>query len=381
MFIQCTKKLLDRLKLKPEPRLEENPLFSWHANLVTINRRQAVVLINDKTRYAIMIYGLKAKDFSQINRWIVQAVREVFLQEGIKEEVIEHYLQDAGAIAFTKTKDRSHVARLNKATENTEVFSYREGKIDIIDGINEDLSMQVSRLLVTDGNGDYIRPNEELYHELKARYGENIFSTKAVEIKVTLMLEEHEIYRNLIVPLNRTFPQFHKILQSAFSWTNSHLHEFYILKQTIESQNSNWYHPAFAGEGYKPVLNLVSDEEAFNYPEEILDMKLDSGIKLSTFIPDFKMLVYHYDFGDSWSHKIEVIGVMDDYDKNYPLCTDGAGNAPPEDVGSEGGFTEFLHVMANPDDPNHQQIKQWVVGQGYEAFDKEKINRMLKYQW
>lgn len=27
MLIQCTKKLLDRLKVQPQPRIEENPLF------------------------------------------------------------------------------------------------------------------------------------------------------------------------------------------------------------------------------------------------------------------------------------------------------------------------------------------------------------------
>jgi len=73
--------------LKAESLAEENPLFSWHANLVTINRRQAIVLLNDKTRYITVIYGLKAKVFSEINNVIIQAIREVFLHEGIKEEL------------------------------------------------------------------------------------------------------------------------------------------------------------------------------------------------------------------------------------------------------------------------------------------------------
>jgi hypothetical protein len=46
MLIQCTKKLLDQLSIRPEFGIEEEPLFSWHANLVTMSRK-AVVLVNE----------------------------------------------------------------------------------------------------------------------------------------------------------------------------------------------------------------------------------------------------------------------------------------------------------------------------------------------
>jgi hypothetical protein len=376
MLIQCTKKLLDRLKIKPEPEpeLEENPLFSWHANLVNINRRQAVVLMNSQTRYVIVLYGMKAKDFSQIKPWIVRAIREVLLAEGIKEEVVERYLQEAGDIRFAATKDRAHVSRLNKASSNTEAFSHH---FDMADGINTELSMQVSRLMVSDGSGGYLDPNEEMYETLRQLAGGEIFSMRAVEMKVTLMLEGHEIWRQLIVPLNRTFFQFHETLQTAFTWMDSHLHEFYILDQTATGSEINWNHPAFTEEGYQPVLNLVSNEEAIEFPKD-MKMKLEEGVKLSDYIPESKVLVYHYDFGDSWRHKIEVTRVIDEYENNHPVCIDGAGDAPPEDVGGEPGYAEFLGVMANPDDPEYEDMKQWVIMQGYERFDKEKINLMLK---
>lgn len=63
---------------------------------------------------------------------------------------------------------------------------------------------------------------------------------------------------------------------------------------------------------------------------------------------------------------------------NHPVCISGAGDAPPEEVGGEGGFSQFLDVMANPDDPEYKYMKRWVIGQGYEAIDLEKINRMLE---
>jgi len=263
MLIQCTKKLLDRLQMKPAPKQEENPFFSWHANLVTINRRQTLVLMNDESRYVIVIYGMKAKDLSKIKSWIDQAIREVFLAEGVKEEVVERYLQEAGEVIFTKTKDRKQVARLNKATQNTEAFC---GFEEITAGINTKLSMEVSRLMVTDGSGDYLYPNEEMFQAIRQLAGGEIFSMKAAEMKVTLMLEGQAVWRKLIVPLNRTFAQFHQVLQEAFSWTNAHLHEFYILDNKAPGRLTNWNHPAFTEEGFQPVINLVSSKEAFDFP-------------------------------------------------------------------------------------------------------------------
>src|SRR5699024_6053000 len=336
--------------------------------------RKKIVLMNDNMRYIIVLDNLNTKDFSQMSEWIHQAIRDVLLHEGIKEEIVERYLHDAGDIIFTKTKDRSHVAKLNSAVRETEMLGHRR---DMIGRINEELSMKVSRFLVSDGSGDYIYPHEKMYQKLGVTYGEDLFRTKAAEIKVTLMLEDVQVYRQLIVPLNRTFSQFHEILQTAFNWMDYHLHEFYILDGTKAGRETDWNDPAFTNEGYQPVLNLVSDEEAFNYPGDI-EMKLDQGMKLSDFIPDYKQLIYHYDFGDSWRHKIEVFQVIDDYDRNHPVCIDGAGAAPPEDVGGEGGYHEFLRVMNNSGDPEYEHMRRWVVTQRYASFDKEEVNQRLK---
>lgn len=62
------KKLLEELNIKPELQLTEEPLFSWHANLITVNRRKTVVLMNDKNRYVIVLRGFKMKDFKELDK-------------------------------------------------------------------------------------------------------------------------------------------------------------------------------------------------------------------------------------------------------------------------------------------------------------------------
>lgn len=118
MLIQSTKKLLDQLNIKPVEHLEEDILFSWHANLITVKRRKAEVLVNDKNRYVIVLHGLKAKDFNNLDALILQGIRETFQEECIKKDIIDQFVNQSKEIIYTKTKDRTSVARMNKPVKH-----------------------------------------------------------------------------------------------------------------------------------------------------------------------------------------------------------------------------------------------------------------------
>lgn len=92
MQIQATKKLLDKLPFGKVEASEGNPLYDWHANLLTIDRRQTVVLMNDLTRYTIVLYGVKAKEFKRFDALVKEAIREVFRQERFHADVIDRYI-------------------------------------------------------------------------------------------------------------------------------------------------------------------------------------------------------------------------------------------------------------------------------------------------
>lgn len=374
MLIQCTKKLLDVLERKPVTYEGENLLFSWHANLITLNRRKTIVLVNDKNRYVVVLYGLKAKDFRRFDEAILNAIRLVLLDECIDEEIVEEYIRQAGKVVYAKTKNSIYVGKMNAACNV--VYLYEDLLLDNT-VYQTFVSKAASRYWVGKQEEGYTSPNKEMFKDLEAFAGRPIFKCRAVELKVTLEIENHNIWRRLVVPINTTFTQLHKVLQAAFSWHDYHLHEFFIYgneRQDVSFIN----HPSYSKDGYKAIVNLVSDEEAFDYPNESgIEMIFEKGIKLSEYIPQYKRLMYVYDFGDNWQHYIEVQKVIDNYDKNYAVCIDGEGNAPPEDVGGEYGYDEFLEIISDKNNPEYENMMAWGENQGYKEFDIEEVNKKI----
>ncbi len=365
MLIQCTKKLLDELKINADTPVNGDPLFSWHANLLKLGRKKTLVLVNDKNRYAIVLYGLKAKELKNIDKYISQAIRETFEAECIKDEVIEQFIKHSNNVVFSKTKDRTSVARMNKACE---YLYYFEDLLDEDVIVQVEMSMKISSLLVGDGKNSYIYPHQEMYKHLEEFAGQPIFHSEAVELKVTLSLKNYSVWRKVIVPTNTTFHQLHKVLQIAFEWQNSHLHEFYIYP-TYTSGN------VIPINQDKPIVKLVCDEEAFSYQSDI-PMKMEKGIKLSDYLP--AKIVYNYDFGDGWQHTIDIERIIENYEDNFPTCLAGEGNAPPEDVGGEPGYEEFLRIIGDKNHPDYEHMSNWGKRKGYREFDVKNVNRKLE---
>ena len=357
MLIQCTKKLLDELKIKPEASDgSESPLFSWHANVITLDRRKTVVLMNDSNRYTIVLYGLKAKNFRDFDTVIRKAIHEMLQFEYVRPEIVERYMEHAAKIAYAPTKDRRVLGCMNNVSQ--ELPWHADARLNEGTIYQPRLGAMISESIVPDANGQYFEPNKAMYKDLEVFAGLPVFSGAAAELKVTLALEKFEVWRRLVVPLSITFEQFHDVLQLAFGWLNYHLHKFVIF------------------DGERELLKLVDNEEAFEYPDDI-ERKMETGIRLSEYVPRYSKVEYNYDFGDGWRHCIEVERVIKGYDKNYPVCLAGVGNTPPEDVGGESGYENFREIVANPKHHEYQEILAWAQGQRYQNFGLDAVNRRL----
>ena len=337
----------------------ENNLFCWSAHYITLNRRKTIVVVNDSNRFGFILHGLKAKDFKGLDKLILQGISSCLRDEKIKEEIIEQYLKEAGDLIFSKTRGPKYVARLNKTCEMVAIF---EDRLDS----NELFQVIASRNLNNDlikinKEADYEYPHDLLRKDLEQCYGEPIIRCEAADLMIKLNLGSFCAWRRIITPVDIDFKQLHEILQVAFDWKSYHLYDFNVFE-----------------ESGKYLITIISEFEEDYETRKDCQMHLDSEIRLSDFAKQRCNIVYCYDYGDNWEHKITIQGIKTEYDKNYPTCLMGEGNAPPEDVGGIGGYEEFLEIIDNPSHIEYKNMKQWARGQWYRDFDLDFVNKRLE---
>jgi hypothetical protein len=180
-----------------------------------------------------------------------------------------------------------------------------------------------------------------------------------ISAEVHIIGIEPRISRTLELPVKLNFAQLHEVLQAAFGWTDSHLHQFNVGGLTIGA-------PEFDEDG-------MSDQRIFEASEirlQDLSFPYDEDPKLT--------ILYQYDFGDNWRHLLILKRVPRQIGVNYPRCLAGSRSAPPEDVGGSHRYTLFVEAWADPAHEEHKDMRRW-VGRKFdpERFDLEATNKAI----
>lgn len=372
MIIQCTRKLLDQLRIEPSDTPSEvNELFAWHASIITVNRRKTVVLQNDKNNFGIIIHGLKVNEFKDFDNIITDAIKSAFILEGVSEEVTTKYLSDAGSIAYTKTRNQSRVGYLNYIVNYVRRFNKNLVANDLF---QFDITKKANRMYFK-YNGEYVSPLELFISDLEKEYGD-VISTLAIKFRITLALDNHEVWREIIVPITKSFYELHKLIQLAFNWEGYHLHEFFVYSDEKNSEPLPLNHPAFHPEGYKVLFNFKGQDEELFF-EEDYHIYLENGTYLFQ-VPLSKMK-YIYDYGDFWEHYIDVVDGVENYDKIHAELVDYHGDAPPEDVGGSSGFDHYLEAINDKNHPEHLEMMEWSAPKEYEPDFVTFFNKRAKF--
>ncbi|AIA73204.1 hypothetical protein ECA4447 [Pectobacterium atrosepticum SCRI1043] len=78
------------------PTIDINPLSNWHGNLITLQRRNCVLLVHDATRFPLVLPALIKKNFAELNNHFVDAFINTLLKCGADEmqlNVAQNYLR------------------------------------------------------------------------------------------------------------------------------------------------------------------------------------------------------------------------------------------------------------------------------------------------
>jgi len=179
-------------------------------------------------------------------------------------------------------------------------------------------------------------------------------SPLAYLLKVSLGGVRPPVWRRIRIAGDLTVRELHHVLQIAFGWTDSHLHEFDI-----------------GGKRYGMPDPL----------EDIGDPPLDEqNYELTELLQKGSRAEYLYDFGDGWRHDIVVED--EELAKRGGLkaeCLAGGRACPPEDSGGAHRYEELLEAVADPTNKRHRELLEW-VGPHFnpEKFDLASVNRAIR---
>lgn len=177
------------------------------------------------------------------------------------------------------------------------------------------------------------------------------------QLKVQLKGVRPPIWRRFLVSNTSTLEEFHHTIQIVMGWTNSHLHQF------------------ISG---KSRYGMVDPEFGMDWDDDLQD-ELNFKVK-DLLKSEGDSIVYEYDFGDGWEHKITLEKVLPfDKEQFLPLCIKGKRGCPPEDVGGVWGYADFLEKWIDENHPEHEDLKEW-AGDYFdpEIFDQIETNEVLE---
>ncbi len=174
----------------------------------------------------------------------------------------------------------------------------------------------------------------------------------ALHLRVTLDHVAPAVWREIAVPESFTFWALHCAIQDAMGWRDCHLHEFVV----------RW-------DGVPGVMRIgIPDEEEISNPPT----RPGWSLPIAPHLPRAgSTLRYLYDFGDDWSHVVELRERRPaEADERLPRCVAGARACPPEDCGGPHSYADFLEAIRDPRHREYASLLKWVGG----AFDPEAFD-------
>ena len=168
-------------------------------------------------------------------------------------------------------------------------------------------------------------------------------SSQVYQLKITLLGSKPSIWRRLLVPGTMSLETLSYVLLAVMGWGGGHMHQFH-----------------------------APDGTRYGEPNSELELVDEARARLDRVLPRAKSaMIFEYDFGDSWEHKVaveKILGPSDDL--VVPSCIDGKRACPPDDCGGIWGYVDFLEAIGDPEHDQHDEMMEW----GGEDFDPEHFD-------
>ena len=153
------------------------------------------------------------------------------------------------------------------------------------------------------------------------------------------------VWRRILIPATSSFWDLHVAIQDSMGWEDYHLHLF----EVIDRESGTTMKLGVPDDEWAEDRSLKADW--LEFPRDFL-------------FGNAPLIKYTYDFGDDWEHAVVFEGYVDSEPHGRgPKCTGGENACPPEDCGGPEGYARLLAALADPEDPEHEELAEWVGGQ------------------
>lgn len=389
MIIQCTKKVLDKLGVKdaekaPEMLTSDNEklnmqLHSWHVNLLTIDRRKVLLFFNDLACVSVIVYRPQAKDYRRMDELLHDGMETLMRRYGVKKDIISRYLEDDEYHCICRSSNRSVLARMNKFG-NTVSWTFPIFRDNQKVQVNTMLSLMDYITGTPDG---YKTPDELFIGALAELYGDGTYESvrdrRSYVLDIRLNIENHDIYRMVEVPALADFHDLHRVITATFDWFDYHCHCFDVKHDGYDLDESEMND---SGHSYNTKLYIYDsdDRNALDFLDAVTyEVIGDKSVLLDEVFEEVDWCLYTYDFGDNWEHIITIKERKTSGGAERAVMLERKGERPPEDVGGECGYNEYLRIINDPNDPMHEYMVNWSKITRAEEKTDEEINRNLRW--
>jgi len=127
--LHCTKKLTAKLlfdekgflpskngdSISNESSTSTSPLSGWHANLLTIQRRNCILMVHDITRFPLLMTGLTKKEFAHLDFWFCDALMNTLLKINAIQRQMDAAAHALQPLRVDNDCNRSVQGTLNRA--------------------------------------------------------------------------------------------------------------------------------------------------------------------------------------------------------------------------------------------------------------------------
>jgi len=115
--LRCTQKLLKEIGITKSEVSDisqgDSILGNWYANIFIVDRRKAIVFVNERTFLSFIVYSISKRNIKDIKEIFINKLCQLLSLEGFSKNDIENNMKGCEEIQYTVTNSKTVLGNVN----------------------------------------------------------------------------------------------------------------------------------------------------------------------------------------------------------------------------------------------------------------------------